>query len=58
MTLAMTAKEKQQLATIRYELGIGTSVTKLAKKIGTSTVGFPHRVVALLRKECQDKYDD
>lgn len=54
----MTAKEKQQLETIRHELGIGTSVTKLAKMVGTSNVGFPHRVVALLRKECQDKYND
>ena len=52
----MTANEKKQLASIRYELGIGTSVTKIAKRIGVSTVGFPHRVVALLRKECQDKY--
>ena len=54
----MTTKERKQLQTIRYELSIGTPVPAIAKMIKVSTAGFPHRVVALLRKECQDKNED
>lgn len=49
----MTTNEQNQLKTIRAEFKKGTPVPEIAKLISVSNVGFPHRVVALLRKECQ-----
>ena len=54
----MTSKEKKELQTIRSEFALGTPVAEIAHKLKVSQVGFPHRVVALLRKECQDDNDD
>jgi hypothetical protein len=54
----MTAKERKELQTIRSEFAFKTPVAEIARKIKVTKEGFPHRVVALLRKECQDNNDE
>lgn len=44
-----------QLNEIRALMKLGVPNKKIAKKLNVSEQGFPHRVLSLLRKECQDE---
>lgn len=56
--MTMTAKERKEMQILRSGFVLGLPYAKIAKQLKVTEVGFPHRVVALLRKDCQSKYDE